>query len=363
MPGVVVNTVRIEVAYPPVAARAAIWQRTLSAHGRETDDQAIAQVASRFSIGIGQIEQAARDAVAAAASPRKSALSYTDLAAAARAQCGAQLAGLAQRITPEAEVGSLVIPFGGARAAARDLRARDWTRDRASRLGRRQRSRARDRRDRAVRGSVRHRQDPGRRGRRARARLRPVSASTWRSIVSKYIGETEKNLDRIFAAAEHANAVLFFDEADALFGKRSEVKDAHDRYANIEIAYLLQKMESFDGLAILATNLQQNLDEAFARRLTFIVNFPFPEPAERRRAVGDTVARRERRAATTSTSTGSRASSGSPAATSATPCCAAAHLAAADGRIVTRAHLLHATRREFQKMGKSIAAPAAKACQ
>lgn len=96
-------------------------------------------------------------------------------------------------------------------------------------------------------------------------------------VVSKYIGETEKNLDRIFTAAETANAILFFDEADALFGKRSEVKDAHDRYANIEIGYLLQKIEASSGLSILATNLRQNLDEAFIRRLQFIVEFPFPD--------------------------------------------------------------------------------------
>ena len=102
-------------------------------------------------------------------------------------------------------------------------------------------------------------------------------------VVSKYIGETEKNLDRIFAAAEDANAILFFDEADALFGKRSEVRDAHDRYANIEIAYLLQKMEEYDGVAILATNLRSNLDEAFVRRLAFTVHFPFPDEADRRR--------------------------------------------------------------------------------
>jgi SpoVK/Ycf46/Vps4 family AAA+-type ATPase len=100
-------------------------------------------------------------------------------------------------------------------------------------------------------------------------------------LVSKYIGETEKNLDRIFTAAETANAILFFDEADALFGKRSEVKDAHDRYANIEIGYLLQKIEEYEGLAILATNLRQNLDEAFIRRLNFIVDFPFPDEEHR----------------------------------------------------------------------------------
>jgi ATPase family protein associated with various cellular activities (AAA)/winged helix domain-containing protein len=102
-------------------------------------------------------------------------------------------------------------------------------------------------------------------------------------VVSKYIGETEKNLDRVFSEAAGANAVLFFDEADALFGKRSEVKDAHDRYANIEISYLLQKMEEYDGLAVLATNFGQNLDEAFNRRLHFIIEFPLPNAADRAR--------------------------------------------------------------------------------
>lgn len=101
------------------------------------------------------------------------------------------------------------------------------------------------------------------------------------AVVSKYIGETEKNLRRLFDAAEDGGALLFFDEADALFGKRSEVKDSHDRYANIEINYLLQRMESYRGLAILATNMKSALDNAFMRRLRFIVNFPFPGPAER----------------------------------------------------------------------------------
>jgi hypothetical protein len=103
------------------------------------------------------------------------------------------------------------------------------------------------------------------------------------TIVSKYIGETEKNLDRIFEAADGSNAILFFDEADALFGKRSEVRDSHDRYANIEVAYLLQKMESYAGAVILATNFRQNMDEAFLRRLDFVIDFPFPEPEDRER--------------------------------------------------------------------------------
>jgi ATP-dependent 26S proteasome regulatory subunit len=103
------------------------------------------------------------------------------------------------------------------------------------------------------------------------------------AVVNKYIGETEKNLRRLFDAAEEGGSILFFDEADALFGKRSEVKDSHDRYANIEINYLLQRIESYRGLAILATNMKSALDQAFMRRLRFVVNFPFPGVADRRR--------------------------------------------------------------------------------
>jgi SpoVK/Ycf46/Vps4 family AAA+-type ATPase len=102
-------------------------------------------------------------------------------------------------------------------------------------------------------------------------------------VVNKYIGETEKNLKRIFDAAERSDCILFFDEADALFGKRTEVKDAHDRYANIEVAYLLQRMEAYEGLAILTTNLRQNLDAAFLRRLRFIIDFPRPDAEARER--------------------------------------------------------------------------------
>ena len=125
------------------------------------------------------------------------------------------------------------------------------------------------------------------------------------ATVSKYIGETEKNLRRVFDAAEASGAVLLFDEADALFGKRGEVKDGHDRYANLEVAYLLQRMESYRGLAILTTNLRSNVDRAFLRRLRFVVQFPFPDAQHRaeiwRRTLPGT-ARRSR----ASTSTRSR---------------------------------------------------------
>ena len=98
-------------------------------------------------------------------------------------------------------------------------------------------------------------------------------------IVSKYIGETEKNLQAVFAEARHANCILFFDECDALFGKRGEVKDSNDRSANVEVAYLLQQIEEYDGVCILATNLIGNIDDAFMRRITYVVHFPFPDAA------------------------------------------------------------------------------------
>ncbi|MFG3212412.1 ATP-binding protein [Streptomyces tendae] len=101
------------------------------------------------------------------------------------------------------------------------------------------------------------------------------------SVVDKYVGETEKNLERIFTEADRTDAVLLFDEADAVFGKRSEVKDAHDKYANMESAYLLQRLESFDGIALLTTNLRANIDEAFTRRLDLVVDFPFPDVEQR----------------------------------------------------------------------------------
>jgi SpoVK/Ycf46/Vps4 family AAA+-type ATPase len=174
------------------------------------------------------------------------------------------------------------------------------------------------------------------------------------SMVSKYIGETEKNLARVFAEAETSNAILFFDEADALFGKRSEVKDSHDRYANIEIGYLLQRMEEYEGVVILATNFRKNMDEAFVRRLHFTVEFPFPNHSDRRRIWEgiwpadtprdpqlelDFVARRFEL-------TGGNIRN---------IALAAAFLAADDGGTVQMGHIVRATQREYQKIGKIMA--------
>ncbi len=110
---------------------------------------------------------------------------------------------------------------------------------------------------------------------------RPVYRIDLSTVMSKYIGETEKNLSRLFDKASQEQWVLFFDEADALFGKRTEVRDAHDRYANLEVSYLLQRVEVFDGLVILSSNLESNMDEAFVRRFDAVVRFPFPSEPER----------------------------------------------------------------------------------
>jgi ATP-dependent 26S proteasome regulatory subunit len=173
------------------------------------------------------------------------------------------------------------------------------------------------------------------------------------TVVSKYIGETEKNLERIFTQARNSNTILFFDEADAIFGKRSEVKDAHDRYANIEVGYLLQRMESYDGVVILSTNLRSNLDEAFTRRLQFVVDFPFPDEAQRLniwkvlfppgvpRDPGIDFAALAKKFKL-------------PGGSIRNIIVNAAFMAASEKTAVSTRHILHGIRREMQKMGRLI---------
>lgn len=172
-------------------------------------------------------------------------------------------------------------------------------------------------------------------------------------IVSKYIGETEKNLDRIFTAAASANAILLFDEADALFGKRSEVKDAHDRYANIEVGYLLQKMEEYEGIAILTTNLGNNIDDAFVRRLRFIIGFPFPKEPERHQIWQKIFPDKTPRSPDLDLEFMARCFeiAGGNIRNIAL---AAAFRAAAEASEITMPHLIQATRREYQNMGKLL---------
>jgi SpoVK/Ycf46/Vps4 family AAA+-type ATPase len=170
-------------------------------------------------------------------------------------------------------------------------------------------------------------------------------------VVDKYVGETEKNLERIFTEAAGVNGVLLFDEADAIFGRRSEVRDAHDRYANLESAYLLQRMEAFDGLAILATNLRANLDDAFTRRLDMVVDFPMPdEPARRalwQRCLGRGVPRSSD--VDVDFLAGSFELAGGHIRSAAVT---AAYLAAAAGEPVSMVHLVGSVAREYRKLGR-----------
>ncbi|TYB44074.1 ATP-binding protein [Actinomadura chibensis] len=173
------------------------------------------------------------------------------------------------------------------------------------------------------------------------------------AVVDKYVGETEKNLERIFAEADRMDAVLLFDEADAVFGKRSDVRDARDRYANLESAYLLQRLESFGGIAVLTTNLRANIDDAFTRRLDIVIDFPFPDAAQRRAlwehclappvpvdgAVDLDRCAREFELA-----------GGAIRGAAVT----AGYLAAAAGRPVAMADLLAGARREYRKLGRLL---------
>ena len=247
-----------------------LWTDALQRAGLRPDAASVSEAADRFRLSARQIE------AAAASLGHCGDCGTAPLIAAARAQAGADLSSLAQRVAPRHGWSDLVLPAACLRqlrqfAAAIRHRERvftDWGLSGGPGLT-------------ALFGG-----GPGT-GKTMSAGVlaEETGLDLWRidlsAVVSKWIGETEKHLDRIFAQARDGNAILFFDEADAMFGKRSEVKDAHDRYANIEVAYLLQRLESYDGVVILATNLARNIDPAFSRRLHFVIDFPLPDPALR----------------------------------------------------------------------------------
>lgn len=171
------------------------------------------------------------------------------------------------------------------------------------------------------------------------------------TVIDKYVGETEKHLDRIFTEADRVNGVLLFDEADAVFGKRSDVKDSHDRYANVEVAYLLQRMERFDGVAILTTNLRSNLDDAFTRRLDAVVDFPVPDVDDRLRLWElhlPISVPREDDLDLAFLAQRFRISGGNVR----NICLTGAYLAAAEDRALRMTDLIHGTAREYQKLGR-----------
>jgi hypothetical protein len=265
----------ISVPEPSLAERRALWRA--HAPGADVDG-----VAERFRLSMAQIAHAAHVAGASARSRGDRLTAAADLERGAREASRTRLGELAVRVEPRAGWNDLVLPAEPLellRSVAAFLRHRDlvlseWGYERALTGGQ------------GLKVLFAGESGTGK-TMAAGVIAGGLGLDLFRvdlaTVVSKYIGETEQNLDRIFAAAEGSNALLLFDEADALFGKRSEVRDAHDRYANIEVAYLLQRMEAYAGGVVLATNLRSNMDDAFRRRLDVLIDFPFPEPADRRR--------------------------------------------------------------------------------
>ncbi|KUN01244.1 ATPase [Streptomyces yokosukanensis] len=283
-PAWAVDTPVVLPVTPPSPERQAVrWRHALAladTDGRvEGDTDALAQAVAAHRLDGGQLRRAAGAAVRSAALAGRP-VSPDDLRAAVRAQNGAGLARLARRVEPAVGWDDLVLP-APAHRRLRELAVR--ARHREQVLGQ-WRMRPGGGRGRGVIALF-----AGESGTGKTMSAEVVAADLGMdlyvvdlsTVVDKYVGETEKNLERIFTEASAVNAVLLFDEADAIFGKRSEVKDAHDRHANIESAYLLQRMESFDGIAVLTTNLRANLDEAFTRRLDVVAEFPMPDATQR----------------------------------------------------------------------------------
>jgi len=343
--------IRISFPRPSYPERLLLWDRALA--GKASPEVDTANLANKFRFSGGQIRDAATTAqnLAQRRSPEDTPMEMADLLEACRLQSNRKLAALATQIVPRHRWSDIILPADKLSQLReicnaveyRSLVYDQWGFDDKLSLGR---------------GLSLLFSGPSGTGKTMGAEilagelgldLYKIDLST---VVSKYIGETEKNLARIFAEAATSNAILFFDEADALFGKRSEVRDSHDRYANIEINYLLQRMEEYEGTVILATNLRRNMDEAFVRRIQFTIEFPFPS-AEQRLAIWQGIFPRQmphagldlefmaRRFEITGGSIRNIA-------------LAAAFLGAADGGCVTMQHLIHAMRQEYQKMGKVV---------
>lgn len=276
--------VELECSAPDETRRKQVWIHYLRGHLSHLPEAEITELASKFRLTSGQILDAIRDAMNLASwrDAKNREITVGDLHAACRHQSSQALDGLAQKIKPIYGWDDIVLPddqMRQLREIANHLKYKhtvmgEWGFANKFSLGH---------------GVTALFAGPSGTGKTMAAEVlaNELALELYKidlsGIVSKYIGETEKNLNQIFSAANDSNAILFFDEADALFGKRSEVKDAHDRYANIEIAYLLQKMDEYSGIVILTTNLQKNMDDAFLRRLRFIINFPFPDEKHRER--------------------------------------------------------------------------------
>jgi hypothetical protein len=337
----------LEASVPTVEERTGIWLSALD--GASPDDLDPARVTAQFRLTPEQVRRAAEAARLQAVAEGRG-VDMTHLQAGARAQNAAGLERLARRIEPQVGWEDVVLPehvlaqLGELTARARhhEQVLDVWGMGAKSSKGR---------------GITALFAGDSGTGKTMSAEVvagelgLDLYVIDLSSVVDKYIGETEKNLDRIFSEADRVNGVLLFDEADAIFGKRSEVKDSHDRYANVEVAYLLQRMELFDGLAVLTTNLRSNVDEAFTRRLDAVVDFPMPEEEDRRRLWAQNLGPSLPQGEDIALDFLARAFklSGGNIRNIAV---AAAYLAASEGRAVGMRDLIRATEREYRKMGR-----------
>ncbi|RKT55334.1 AAA family ATPase [Saccharothrix australiensis] len=343
----------VSVPVPPLAAdqRAERWARGLTeATGARPPDELLASLGG-YRLGVDEVDRAVSVATRLAVlEGRPVALEH--LRAGVRAQNGAGLDRLARRITPSVGWDDLVLPEPTRRQLA-ELVLRARHRDRV--LGQ-WRMRPGGGRGRGVVALFAGESGTGKTmsaevvAAEVGMDLYVVDLST---VVDKYVGETEKNLERIFSEAAGVHGVLLFDEADAVFGKRSEVKDARDRYANVESAYLLQRMESFDGIAVLTTNMRSNVDSAFTRRIDVIADFPVPDAEQRLalwdRCLGPALPRGDD-LDLASCAERFELAGGSIRACAVT----AAYLAAAADRPVAMADVTEAVRQEYRKLGRLV---------
>jgi hypothetical protein len=341
----------LELAEPTVDDRRACWTRATADLGLELGDRSLDQLAQRYRLFRADIDAAAHRAAASLAWGLGPPDPFRACAAQARATGGHRLTTLARRVEPRFGWQDLVLPESTA-TPLRELCDRAAVHDQvlgrcgfAGKLS-------------LGRGIAALFAGPSGTGKSMAAEViaGTLGVDLFRvdlaAVVDKYIGETEKNLDAVFSAAEGTSAILLFDEADALFGRRSEVRDAHDRYANLEVSYLLQRMEEYEGLAILSTNLHANLDDAFTRRLATIVWFPFPEPAQRAELWRQVWPAELLRDPIDEVDLAERfpLSGGGIKAVA----LAAAGLAVAEGRPVGAEHILRAVQREYQKVGRTL---------
>ncbi len=345
------GTIPIQVPGLGYRDRRACWAGLLSTAGIEVAAADLDALAARFRISPAKIA-AAITAASASGTGQASPPGAAELFAAARIQSGHELESQAQRLEPRYRWSDIVLTDEQSdqfteicdRVRLRHVVYEEWGFERKVSLGRGL--------------SVLFSGGPGT-GKTMAAEViaGELDLDLFRidlaQVVSKYIGDTEKRLESIFRHAEATDAVLFFDEAEALFGKRSEVRDAHDRYANIEVAYLLQRMEVYDGITILATNLRKNIDAAFMRRLQFAVEFPHPDQRMRleiwRRVWPD-----PGRLGPDADLAFMSSQFDIPGGLIRNIALKAAFLAAKDGTLITLRHLLLAAKRELQNLGKVV---------